>query len=106
MLAVKERGDYSLCWSEEETNASVGKKDFIGIYVSFINFVSDPWICSKHSDSGLIGYVVGFNIEKESASLEVTLKSARGSVRVFKTIDAAFAFLLSCKFNYAVINYG
>jgi hypothetical protein len=106
MLTVKECGNYSMYWSGEENSASVGKMDFIGIYNSFIDFAGDPWICSMHSDSGLIGYVVGFNIEKESASLEITLKSARGSVRIFKTIDAAFAFLLSCKFDSAVINYG
>lgn len=106
MLPIKEDGDYSLYWTQDEAQASVGKRDFIGIYESFIKFAGEPWISSKHSDSGLIGYVVGFNIEKESSHLEVTLKSARGSVRVFKTIDAAFGFLLSCKFDSAVINYG
>lgn len=106
LFATKDDGGYSLNYSGELTQTSVGKRDFIGIHKEFFKTAGDVWICSKHSESDLLGYVVGFNIDTEEASLEITLKSARGKVRIFKTIDAAFDFLLSCGYSHAVINYG
>jgi hypothetical protein len=99
-------GTFTFYTTADSPAVYVTKQEFELVCLEFISKVYGPWICSKHLDRELVGYVVGFNIPADDHDIEVVMRSARGKPRVFKTIDAAFNCLLHMNFNSAVVNYG